>query len=98
MITIPDYYNIDSLLSEEERLIRDTVRSFVDSEIIPIIEDHYQAGTAPEGMIKRLGEMGMLGPTIPEEYGGAGLNSVCYGLIAQELERGDSAIRSTASV
>lgn len=52
MITIPDYYNIDSLLSEEERLIRDTVRSFVDSEIIPIIEDHYQAGTAPEGMIK----------------------------------------------
>lgn len=98
MITIPDYYNISTLLSEEERLVQSTVRAFVDDEILPIIEEHYQAGTAPEGMMKKLGSLGMLGPTIPEKYGGPGLNSICYGIIAQELERGDSAIRSSASV
>lgn len=97
-ITNPDYYAIDALLSEEERLVRDTVRAFVDDEILPIIEQHYREGTFPIDLVKRIGELGMFGPTIPEEYGGAGLNSVCYGLICQELERGDSAIRSAVSV
>jgi glutaryl-CoA dehydrogenase len=97
-ITIPDYYNIDALLSEEERMIRDTVRAFVGDEILPIIEKHYQDGTFPAHLVKRIGELGMFGPTLPEEYGGGGLNSVCYGLINQELERGDSAIRSCVSV
>jgi glutaryl-CoA dehydrogenase len=97
-ITLPDYYDIDSLLSEEERLIRDTMRSFVDEEVIPIIEHHFQEGTFPSHLVKRFGELGMFGPTLPEEYGGGGLNSVCYGLINQELERGDSALRSCVSV
>lgn len=97
-ITIPDYYDIDSLLSEEERMVRDTVRSFVDEEVIPIIEEHFLQGTFPAHLTKRCGELGMFGPTIPEEYGGGGMNSVCYGLICQELERGDSAIRSAVSV
>jgi glutaryl-CoA dehydrogenase len=97
-ITNPDYYAIGSLLSEEERLVRDTVRAFVDDEVLPIIEKHYREGTFPIELVKRIGELGMFGPTIPEEYGGAGLNSVCYGLICQELERGDSAIRSAVSV
>ena len=97
-ITIPDYYDIDSLLSEEERMVRDTVRSFVDEEVIPIIEEHFLQGTFPAHLTKRCGDLGMFGPTIPEEYGGGGMNSVCYGLICQELERGDSAIRSAVSV
>jgi glutaryl-CoA dehydrogenase len=97
-ISNPDYYDIDPLFSEEERMVRDTVRSFVDEEVLPIIEEHYQAGTFPHHLVRRIGELGMFGPTIPEEYGGGGLNSVCYGLICQELERGDSAIRSAVSV
>ena len=97
-ITIPDYYDIDSLLSDEERMVRDTVRTFVDEEVLPIIEKHNREGTFPLHLVKRFGELGMLGPTVPEEYGGAGLNSVCYGLICQELERGDSGIRSCVSV
>ena len=97
-ISNPDYYDIDPLFSEEERMVRDTVRSFVNEEVLPIIEEHYQAGTFPQHLVKRIGELGMFGPTIPEEYGGGGLNSVCYGLICQELERGDSAIRSAVSV
>lgn len=97
-LTIPDYYDIDSLLSEEERMVRDTVRSFVNEEVLPIIEKHYLDGTAPMELVARFGELGMFGPTIPEEYGGGGMNSVCYGLICQELERGDSALRSTVSV
>jgi glutaryl-CoA dehydrogenase len=97
-ISNPDYYDIDSLLSEEERMVRDTVRSFVDEEVLPIIEEHYEKGTFPQHLVKKIGALGMFGPTIPEEYGGAGMNSVCYGLICQELERGDSAIRSAVSV
>jgi len=97
-IITPDYYDIDSLLGEDERMIRDTVRSFVDEEVIPIIDEHYLEGTFPSHLTRRCGELGMFGPTIPEEYGGGGLNSVCYGLICQELERGDSAIRSAVSV
>jgi glutaryl-CoA dehydrogenase len=97
-ITIPDYYDIDSLLSEEERMVRDTVRSFVDDEVLPIIDKHFLDGTFPHHLVKRFGELGMFGPTLPEEYGGGGMNSVCYGLINQELERGDSALRSCVSV
>lgn len=97
-LTIPDYYNISSLLSEEERMVRDTVREFVDNEVLPIIEQHNREGTFPIDLVKRFGELGMFGPTIPEEYGGGGLSSICYGLICQELERGDSSIRSCVSV
>ncbi|HVK38606.1 MAG TPA: acyl-CoA dehydrogenase family protein [Candidatus Kapabacteria bacterium] len=97
-VITPDYYSVDALLSEDERMIRDTVRAFVDEEILPVIEHHYQEGTFPSGLVKRIGELGMLGTTIPEEYGGGGMNSVVYGLICQELERGDSAIRSFVSV
>lgn len=97
-ITIPDYYDIDALLSDEERMIRDTVRSFTEEEILPIIEEHYLEGTFPREIAKRCGELGIFGATIPEEYGGGGMNSVCYGLINQELERGDSGIRSCVSV
>lgn len=97
-IKLPDYYDIDSLLSEDERMVRDTVRSFVDDEVIPIIEHHFQEGTFPHHLTRRCGDLGMFGPTIPEEYGGGGMNSVSYGLICQELERGDSAVRSAVSV
>jgi len=94
----PDYYDIDSMLSDEERMVRDTVRSFVDDEVLPIIEKYNQESKFPEHLVKRFGELGMFGPTIPEEYGGGGMNSVCYGLICQELERGDSSLRSCVSV
>jgi glutaryl-CoA dehydrogenase len=97
-IITPDYYDIDELLSAEERMVRDTVRGFVDEEVLPIIEGHNREGTFPAHLVKRFGELGMFGPTIPEEYGGGGMNSVCYGLICQELERGDSALRSCVSV
>ncbi len=97
-ITIPDYYDIAALLSEEERMVQETVRSFVNDEILPIIEKHYQEATFPMEIVKRCGELGIFGATIPEEYGGGGMNSVCYGLINQELERGDSGIRSAVSV
>jgi glutaryl-CoA dehydrogenase len=97
-ITNPDYYNIADLLSDEERMVQETVRSFVDEEILPIIEEHYQAGTFPREIVRRCGELGIFGATIPEEYGGGGMNYVTYGLINQELERGDSGIRSAVSV
>ncbi len=93
-----DFYGIDDLLTEEERTIRDTVRGWVEDRVLPIIEQHYQAGTFPMELVREMGEMGFLGANLPEEYGCAGLNNVCYGLICQELERGDSAIRSFASV
>lgn len=93
-----DYYDIDSLLTEEQRMIRDTVRDFVESEVLPIIEEHNQAMTFPTQLIPKIGELGLLGPTLPEKYGCAGLDSIAYGLINQELERGDSAIRSFSSV
>ena len=93
-----DYFNIEELFTEEERLIRDTVRDFVESEVIPIIEEHYQNGTAPMELFPKMAELGLFGITLPTEYGGAGANHTSYGLAMQELERGDSAIRSTASV
>ncbi|MDP4200612.1 MAG: acyl-CoA dehydrogenase family protein [Bacteroidota bacterium] len=93
-----DYYDIDSLLSEEQRMIRNTVRQFVETEVLPIIEEHSQAMSFPRELVAKIGALGLLGPTIPEEYGCAGLDSIVYGLIMQELERGDSGVRSFASV
>lgn len=93
-----DFYNIDSVLSEEERAIRNTVRQFVDDNILPIIGDAYVEGRFPKELIPKMGELGLYGANLPEEYGCAGLNNVSYGLIMQELERGDSGIRSFASV
>ena len=93
-----DFYNIDDLLTEDERTIRDTVRAWVSERVDPIIEKHYADGTFPHELVREMGEMGFLGANLPEEYGCAGLNNVCYGIICQELERGDSAIRSFASV
>jgi len=93
-----DLFNIDAALTEEERTIRDTIRQFVDDRILPIIGDCYVAGRFPTELIPELAELGVLGASLPEEYGCAGLSSVAYGLIMQELERGDSGIRSFASV
>lgn len=94
----PDFYNIDDLLSEEHRLIRDSVRDFVKQDISPIIEDCCQRNIFPSHLVKKFGEMGIFGPTIPTEYGGGGMDNIAYGLIMQEVERGDSGMRSTASV
>ncbi len=93
-----DYFNIDSLLSEEELMIRDTVRDFVTEQVIPIIEEYNRESKFPEQLIPKMAEMGLFGPTLPSKYGCAELNNVAYGLIMQELERGDSGIRSFASV
>jgi glutaryl-CoA dehydrogenase len=93
-----DFYDIDALLTEDERAIRDTVRGWVSERVLPIIEQHYLDGTFPTELIAEMGSMGFLGCNLPEEYGCAGLNNVAYGIICQELERGDSAIRSFASV
>jgi glutaryl-CoA dehydrogenase len=94
----PDYFNIDDLLTDEHKLIRDTVRNYVKKEISPIIEDYAQRGEFPLQIVKQMGELGCFGPTIPIEYGGGGLDNLSYGLMMQELERGDSGVRSTASV
>lgn len=93
-----DYYNIDSLLSEDELMIRDTVRDFVSSEIIPVIEKHNREGSFPIHLISKMGELGLFGTTLPQQYNCAELNNVSYGLVLQELERGDSGIRSFVSV
>jgi glutaryl-CoA dehydrogenase len=93
-----DFYDVESLLSEEERAVRDTVRRFVDDEVMPVIGEHYLAGTFPVHLIPTMGALGLYGANLPEQYGCAGLNNVAYGLIMQELERGDSGIRSFASV
>ncbi len=93
-----DFYDISSLLTDEQRMIRDTVRDFVVAEVLPIIEEHNQAMTFPMDLIPKIGALGLLGPTLPEKYGCAGLDSIAYGLINQELERGDSSIRSFSSV
>src|SRR5258706_199824 len=93
-----DFYNIDGLLSEEERAIRDTVRAWVDENLMPVIGDAYVAGKFPKQLIPGMAELGLFGANLPEEYGCAGLNNVAYGLIMQELERGDSGVRSFASV
>jgi glutaryl-CoA dehydrogenase len=93
-----DFFNIDSALSEEERAVRDSVRRFVDERILPIIGDCYVQGRFPKEIIPEMAELGVFGANLPEEYGCAGLNNVAYGLIMQELERGDSGVRSFASV
>jgi glutaryl-CoA dehydrogenase len=93
-----DYYNIDELLTDDEKMIRQTVRSFVDDEVMPVIEKHYREGTFPMDLARKMGELGVFGITLPEEYGCAGASNVSYGLAMQELERGDSAVRSFASV
>ena len=93
-----DYYNADQLLSEEEILVRNTVRQFVDDRVLPIIEEHYRAGTFPVALVQSMAELGLFGATLPAQYGCAGMNNVAYGLAMQELERGDSAVRSFASV
>ncbi len=94
----PDYYNLDDLLSEEHKLVRDAARQWVKRDISPIIEEYAQKAEFPEQIIGGLAEIGAFGPYIPEEYGGAGLDQISYGLIMQEIERGDSGVRSTASV
>jgi glutaryl-CoA dehydrogenase len=93
-----DYFNLDSLLSKEELMIRNTVREFVSEEIIPIIEEYNRESRFPIELIPKMAEMGLFGPTIPAKYNCAELNNIAYGLIMQELERGDSGIRSFASV
>jgi glutaryl-CoA dehydrogenase len=94
----PDYFNVDELLTEEQKHIREAIRSYVKKEISPIIEDYAQKAEFPQQIVKQLGDLGCFGPTIPTEYGGGGLDYISYGLMMQELERGDSGVRSTASV
>ncbi len=94
----PDYYQIDDLLTEEHKLVRDAAREWVKREVSPIIEEYAQKAEFPKQIINGLAEIGAFGPYIPEEYGGAGLDQISYGLIMQEIERGDSGVRSTASV
>ena len=94
----PDYYNMDDLLNEEHKMVRDAARDWVKKCISPIIEDACEKAEFPKQIVSGLGEIGAFGPYIPEEYGGAGLDQISYGLIMQELERGDSGVRSTASV
>ena len=93
-----DFYDLDSLFSEEERMVRDTIRSWVEDRLMPVIGEAYIERKFPTEFIPELGELGVLGANLPEEYGCAGLNNVSYGLIMQELERGDSGIRSFVSV
>ena len=94
----PDYYNLDELLSEEHKLVRDAAREWVKRDVSPIIEEYAQKAEFPNQIINGLAEIGAFGPYIPMEYGGAGLDQISYGLIMQEIERGDSGVRSTASV
>ena len=98
LFTSPDYFSLDELLTEEQKLVRESVRNYVKKEISPIIEDYAQKAEFPQHIVKQLGELGCFGPTIPVEYGGGGLDYISYGLMMQELERGDSGVRSTASV
>src|ERR687895_707274 len=93
-----DFYSIDSELSEDERAVRDSVRRFVDERVLPIIGQAYVDGRFPREIVPEMAELGVFGANLPEEYGCAGLNNVAYGLIMQELERGDSGVRSFASV
>lgn len=98
LFSAPDYFLTDDLLTEEQKLIRETVRAYVKREISPIIDEYAQRAEFPQHIVKQLGELGCFGPTIPAEYGGGGLDYISYGLMMQELERGDSGVRSTASV
>jgi len=94
----PDYYLVDELLTDEHKLIRDSVRAYVKKELYPIIEEHAQKAEFPKQIIKGLGDLGCFGPFVPAKYGGAGLDYISYGIMMQELERCDSGVRSTASV
>jgi glutaryl-CoA dehydrogenase len=94
----PDFYQVDDLLTGEQKLVRDTMRQFVKKEISPFIEDWAQRAHFPSGIVRKFGDVGAFGPTIPAEYGGGGMDYISYGLIMQEIERGDSGMRSTASV
>ena len=94
----PDYYQLDDLLTDEHKLIRDAAREWVKRDVSPIIEEYAQKAEFPNQILKGLAEIGAFGPYIPMEYGGAGLDQISYGLIMQEIERGDSGVRSTASV
>ena len=94
----PDYYQLDDLLSEEHKMIREATREWVKRSVSPIIEDFAQRAAFPEHLVKEMGDIGLFGPYIPTEYGGAGLDQISYGLMMQEAERGDSGIRSTCSV
>jgi glutaryl-CoA dehydrogenase len=98
MVSPTDFYDIDSVLTEEERAIRDTVRAFVTDKVLPIIGNAFLDGKFPRDLVPQMAELGLFGANLPEEYGCAGLNNVSYGLIMQELERGDSGVRSFASV
>ncbi len=93
-----DFLGVDSLFDEEEKAVRDTVRRWVDDAVMPIIAEHYLEGSFPRPLVSQMAELGLFGANLPEEYGCAGLNNVAYGLIMQELERGDSGVRSFASV
>jgi glutaryl-CoA dehydrogenase len=93
-----DYYLVDDLLTEEQLLAREAIRSWVKQEVSPIIENHFEEGTCPKHLFKGLAEIGAFGPSLPEQYGGGGMDEMAYGIIMQELERGDSGVRSMASV
>ncbi|MCB9915850.1 MAG: acyl-CoA dehydrogenase family protein [Planctomycetes bacterium] len=93
-----DFFDIDDMFSEEERMVRDTVRSWVSERFLPLVMEHFEAGTFPMELVPELAELGVFGSNLPEQYGCAGMNNVCYGLICQELERGDSGLRSFVSV
>ena len=93
-----DFYRIDDLLTDEERMVRDTVRRFVDERVVPIIDKHFEEATFPTELIPEMAQMGLLGANLPEQYGCANMNNVAYGLVMQELERGDSGLRSFVSV
>ena len=96
--TYHDYFNVDDLLTEEHKIIRESVRDWVKQRMSPVINDYAQRAEFPEWVVKELGEIGAFGPNIPEEYGGGGMDEIAYGIIMQELERCDSGLRSTASV
>jgi len=96
--TAPDYYAIDDLLTEEQKMVRNSVRNWVNEKVMPIIEDFAQRAECPTHLIPEMGDLGIFGPFLPQEYGCSGLDYMSYGLIMQEIERGDSGIRSTASV
>src|SRR5688572_31730655 len=94
----PDFYNIDELLTEEHKLIRQAMRQFVKRDISPYIEDWAQRAHFPYEIVKKFGDIGAFGPTVRQQYGGGGLDYISYGILMQEIERGDSGMRSTASV
>lgn len=96
--SVVDYFNVESLLNEDEIMVRDTVRDFVSSEVLPVIEEYNRKSEFPKHLIPKMAELGLFGITLPQEYGCAGMNNVCSGLAMQELESGDSGLRSFASV